>query len=452
MNLHSHLMRRAGFGTSPRELNEISSLPYEEVVENLLNPEMYPEIDPDINERYFGRSKAGTPWFYSMVKSPRPLVEKMALFCHHVFATGTEKAGWQMERQIDMFRQLCLGDLRSILIKLSQDPAMIMWLDNNENFKQAPNENYGRELLELFSMGVGNYTEADVKASTRSFTGWSFTTPIFPPNYVHWSEFAYKGNDHDSGKKTFLGEIGYFNGEDIVDIIVRQPATARFIARHLYTFFVEDEPSVASWNEIPPKNPEALDILVKAYLESDGEFRHILRVLFNSKFFKQSQFKRVKSPAELVSGVVKLIGVPKYPEERFSRFPSAVGTMGQNLMNPLSVEGWHTGQEWIDGGTLNTRINFAVNEIADPSQPGIQEICEQFCDENTNWSPSDFVDKCLAVAGPVSVDNETRQRLLRHAASTGDLQFSTVEQKEESKVRIVRMLQLIVSTREYQLG
>ena len=452
VSLHAHLMRRAGFGAGAEELEQLASRPYEEVVEDLLSPEKFHEDDLDVDDRYHGRTKIGSPWFYTMVKTRRPLVEKMALFCHHVFATGAEKSGWQMERQIDMFRRLGLGGLRNILVELSHDPAMIMWLDNNENFKQAPNENYGRELLELFSMGVGNYTEEDVKAATRAFTGWSFKTPIFPPNYVHWSDFVYKAGDHDDGPKTFLGKSGRFNGEDIVDLIVRQPATARFISRHLYTFFVADEPAVASWNETPPRDPGAIDILGNAYVESDGEFRHILRVLFNSDFFKESQFKRVKSPTEVVAGVVKLVGLSRYPDPRFGRFPSAIGAMGQNLMNPFTVEGWHTGPEWIDGGTLNTRVNFAVDELTDASQPGIREIVARLRDSGAPLPPPEFVDRCIQLAGPVAVEEDTRDDLLDYAESGGSLTFDTKAERADSDTRILRMLQLIVSTREYQFG
>ena len=230
---------------------------------------------------------------------------------------------------------------------------MIMWLDNQENHQAAINENYGRELLELFSMGVGNYTEEDVKAAAHAFTGWSFHTPIpggstreggFP------TAFLYRSSDHDKDSKDFLGERGRFNGEDVITIIIKQPATARFVSRHLYNFFVADEPAVASWNETPPQDPEAIDFLVRSYFDSGGNFRSILRDLFNAEFFKNARFKRVKSPIELIMGVIKLVDedLRSFPEHSFNRHGRS-GHMGQNLMNPLTVEGWHTGKEWIDG-------------------------------------------------------------------------------------------------------
>ena len=152
-----------------------------------------------------------------------------------------------------MFRRVGLSDMRTILTALSRDPMMIDWLDNQENHRTERNENYGRELLELFSMGVGNYSEDDIKSAASAFSGWSFTQPI--PGYPygqHHASFVYREEDHDDGVKSFLGEEGRFNGEDIIDIVVRQPATARFVARHLYNFFVADEAQVPAWNETGP--------------------------------------------------------------------------------------------------------------------------------------------------------------------------------------------------------
>ncbi|MCH8206193.1 MAG: DUF1800 domain-containing protein, partial [Chloroflexi bacterium] len=311
-------MRRAGFGATREELEDLASRLYEDLVEDLVHPERLPEVDADVVERYYvGEGVYVGTWMYRMVATKRPLEEKMALFWHHVFATGTSKNQHLLAsaNQIDMFRRVGLSDLRTILVELSRDPAMIFWLDNNENRKGEPNENFGRELLELFSMGVGNYSEQDIKNAARAFTGWTFTQPIplytqgyYPPSFIFLED------DHDDSEKTFLGETGRFNGEDIIEIIVKQPATAQFIARHLYNFFVADEPQVPAWEQVPPRDPEAIETLVKAYFESDGELRSVLRVLLNSDFFKEARFKRVKSPTELVTGVIKLVGTFQRPE------------------------------------------------------------------------------------------------------------------------------------------
>ena len=180
IHLFAHLMRRAGFGATREELDELAGKGYEDVVEELLHPDQFPEQDDhDLLRRYggaVGNGHYGGEWEHRMINSRRPLVEKMALFCHHVFATATEKSLEHVYDQIDMLRKFGLSDLRTILIKLSADPAMLMWLDNQENFKDEPNENYGRELLELFAMGIGNYTEQDVKECARAFTGWTVAT------------------------------------------------------------------------------------------------------------------------------------------------------------------------------------------------------------------------------------------------------------------------------------
>ncbi len=453
----AHLIRRAGFGADRDQLEQYVARGYDAVLEDLLHPERFQVRDGDALQRYYANPEGGIArdhWFYYMINSEAPLREKMALFWHQVFATGAEKVQHPLasQGQIEMFRQNGLSDLRAILTGLSKDPAMIMWLDNNQNLSDEPNENYGRELLELFSMGVGNYTEEDVKGATGAFTGWSFEVPLvdrkrygFPTNFLFREE-------HDGGEKSFLGNSGRFNGEDIIDMIVMQAATARFICRRLYDFFVADEPPVASWNETAPLDPEAVDMLVREYFESGGDVRAVLKVLFSSGFFKEAKFKKVKSPVELVTGVVKLVGTNRFPERRLGEIVRQSDAMGQSLMQPLTVEGWHTGLEWIDGGTLNARVNFAADEVNDPEKPGVRAIVERLASNGGALPPEEFADRCLNLTGPVEVDDETRESLIEYAESGGDLRFTTDEERDESESRIVRMLRLIVSTREFQFN
>ena len=459
--LTAHLMRRAGFGATREELETLAERDYEGLVEDLVNPERFPTVDEDVLERYYGwlegvqgKVWAGV-WIYRMVNSQRPLEEKMALFWHHVFATGVSKSDHPPSsiQQIRMFRRLGLGDLRTILLELSKDPAMIFWLDNNENHAGDPNENYGRELLELFSMGVGNYSETDIKMAARAFTGWTFDQPLgLYPCGFYPSKFSYREDDHDGSEKTFLGEEGRFDGEEIIDIIVRQPATARFVARHLYNFFVADEAQVPAWDTLPPRDPEAVDTLVKAYFDSGGDMRSVMRTLLNSEFFKEAQFQRVKSPVELLVGVLKLVDTNRFPDTNVMSYPTATAVMGQQLLNPPTVEGWHTGKEWIDGGTLNERVNFAVNQVADATKPGVQSIIERLEKDGGALAPSEFVDRCLDLAGPLEASEETREALLRYAESGGDLDMTSAGDGESARARIVRMLQLIVASREYQFA
>ena len=454
----AHLMRRAGFGTTRAELDALVAKGYEAAVDDLVNPERLPGIDEDIIDRYYGGE--GYPifasiWMYRMLNSQRPLQEKMALFWHHVFATGITKNQHVMAavNQIKMFRSVGMTDMRTILLELAKDPAMIFWLDNNENRNGEPNENWGRELLELFSMGVGNYTEQDIKDASRAFTGWTFEQPI--PLYPHGyypADFVYDAADHDDGEKTFLGNTGNLNGEDIIDIIVKQPATARFIARHMYNFFVADEPQVPSWNTVPPQDQPAIDTLVAAYLGSDGDIRAMLSALFNSDFFKAARFKKVKSPVELITGVIKLVGTFREPTPGILDYSGTAKLMGQQLFDPPTVEGWHTGHEWIDGGTLNERVNFAVNEVGDLSKPGISELVERVGAGGSACPPAELVERSLELAGPVEVSADTRAGLLRYAQAAGDLRFDTDDARQDSATHIGRMLQLIVSTREYQMA
>ncbi len=456
--LMSHLMRRAGFGATRSELEELVSRDYSEVVEELLHPEKAPLEDEDLLDRYCVGEAIGDwsgKWIHRMVNGKRPLSEKIGLFWHQVFATGWFKSEHHptMFNQIETFKSVGLSNLKTILMELSKDPAMIFWLDNCENHSNAPNENYGRELLELFSMGVGNYTEDDIKMAARAFTGWTFSQP--PPLYPYGnyaSDFQYLPDDHDDSEKTFLGETGKFNGEDIIDIIVEQPATARFISRHLYNFFVADEPQVPAWSIEPPRDPSAIDILSNAYFESGGEIRSVLRAMFNADFFKEAVSDRVKSPVELIASTVKLVGSHPNPSYHLSSLSAASGAMGQTLLNPPTVEGWHTGKEWIDGGALTERVNFAVNEVSNIDSPGVSDFVSRIRGEGDKVSPEQFVDKSLDLVGPFKVTSETHQALMEFAESGGDLSFDTDEDNDISDGRIVRMLQLIVASREFQFA
>lgn len=461
--LIAHLLRRAGFGATPEELDAYAAQGYAATVEALLHPEQAPEVEEDVVCRYYslGTLMEDSPtvwqgrWLYRMINTARPLQEKMALFWHGVFATGWHKSEHtpSMALQIDLFRRNGLADIKTILLDLSRDPAMLDWLDNSENHKDAPNENYGRELLELFSMGVGNYSEADIKMAARAFTGWTYAQPIpLYPYGFYPAHFEYRPDDHDDGVKTFLGKTGRFNGEDIVEAIVKKPATAKFLARHLYNFFVADEPQVPSWNQTPPQDPQAIATLTQAYFDTGGSLRAMLRVLFHSTFFKDARFQKVKSPAELVAGTMKLVGTYRFPEPGMLAMASASTAMGQNLLNPPTVEGWHTGKEWIDGGTLNERVNFAVNEFADVTRPGVQAIIARFQALGETLTPADVVEHCLALLGGLNASDSTRQVLLRAAQRGGPVSFATPEARQASASVIGRVLQLIVASKEYQFA
>ena len=380
--LMAHLMRRAGFGASRDELEQQNARGYEHVVEDLLNPGAANSMPDDVIRRYHvdmaemrELNSAGAYWLYRMVTTDNPLEEKMALFWHSLFATGYSKLNQAraLMNQIDTFRRNAMGDFRTILVELSKDPAMIIWLDNNDNHKGDINENYGRELLELFSMGIGNYTEDDVKECARAFTGWTLGNAeymatrasrdsIWPYSRISW-HFQYRDHDHDDGEKTFLGETGNFNGEDIIDIIVRQDATARFICTRLFQFFAADE--------VDADGEAVIDEMMASYFASNYEIRSVLRTLFNSDYFKSeaARFARVKGPVELVVGAVRLAGTYQEPTFGADQLARYTMYMGQGIFQPPSVEGWHEGAEWIDSGALVERVNFVGKELGDPANP-----------------------------------------------------------------------------------
>ena len=460
--LVAHLMRRAGFGATPAELDALTrDKTYEEIVDGLVNPEQFPELDETFIDRYYGGELVAVhvgKWLYRMVNTQRPLEEKMSLFLHHIFpvAWGKSEHGPSLYSEIAMFRRVGLTDMKTILLELSRDPAMLFWLDNNENHKDEINENYGRELLELFSMGVGNYTEDDIKAASRAFTGWTFRQPLsLYPNGHYPAEFMFITDDHDYEEKTFLGQTGNFDGEDVIDIIVRQPATARFISRHLYNFFVEDELQVPSWATEPPRDEAAIQQLSQVFMDSGGQMRTVLSALFNSDFFKNArQFKKVKSPTELVAGVLKQTGEFNEPKPGIFQFamttlngsliegPMAI--MGQRLMNPPTVEGWHTGHEWIDSGTLSERVGFVESQFEDISKPGVSDMVERI--GALDAEPSELVDRCLDILGGISVSEQTYASLIDYAGELRDIK------DEGGEVGAHNLLQMIASTVDYQFA
>jgi uncharacterized protein (DUF1800 family) len=347
-----------------------------------------------------------------------------------------------------------MGDYRTLLVELAKNPAMIFWLDNNENHKDAPNENWGRELLELFSMGQGNYTEEDVKECARAFTGWTVNNklPRNPYGRFLW-EFEYREDDHDDTEKSFLGKTGRFNGEDIIDIVIRQPATARFIARHLYNFFVADEVQVPSWQDVAPRDPVAINLLGDTFISSGYDMRATLRTLFMSDFFKDESvwYAKVKSPAELIAGTLRLIGDFKDPKPGITLLAEECNFQGQALLDPPSVEGWHTGAEWIDSGALLRRINFAADQVVKEDMPGVQSIIERMSHRG-ELNAEGLVDGCLDLMGPVKVEDQTRQELIDHVSKGESTNGNGNGSARTFSERVIGAMQIIASTREYQFG
>jgi uncharacterized protein (DUF1800 family) len=447
IELMAHLYRRAGFSATRDELEAAVARGYDAVVDDLVHPERQPELDYDLIHRFYPDFKEmrrietnQSHWLYRMINTKKPLEEKMTLFWHMLFATAFSKLNDARlsQLQLEMLRKHSMGDFKTLLLELSKDPAMIFWLDNQENTNAVHNENYGRELLELFSMGIGNYTEEDVKDCARAFTGWGFQHMVKngPYGRIVW-QFKFHPELHDYDQKTFLGETGNFDGEDIIDIIVRQQSTAQFIAKRLFLHFVSDQ-----------VDQEAVDELAKVFLATGGDIREVMRALLLSDAFRSEKtyFNKVKSPTEHVAGIERMVGDFRFPDPGIWKVAAEFIYMGQDVMNPPSVEGWHTGKEWIDTGILVERINFAAGQVADPNKPGVRAIIDRL-GASGELSPEEFVDRTLDLVGPMPVQPVTRTTLVNHVSKEGPLKFSDAAAADQ---RVTELLQLIVATREFQ--
>jgi hypothetical protein len=379
----AHLLNRAGFGGTPEQVTRVASMRMEAAVDELLNYERtpdgpFPEVDFSglwdayaallrarreradertlrdlvnqinrLNRQKFQELRAN--WIARMNQSSRPLLEKMVLFWHGLLVSGfpDTQVSEHMAIQLDLFRRMATGSFKELILAVSRDPAMLSYLDNNNNRKGRPNENYARELMELFTMGVGNYAEADVKEAARAFTGWTFVG----------NEFVFRRNQHDDGLKTFLGRTGAWDGTDVIDIIFEQPATARFLPRRL-------------WESFAYLGPEdsLLEDLAGLFRRSNWEIRPVLRAIFQSEAFYSENALRaqIKTPAQLVIGAVRLTGAA-IPELGLAR---AMDLMGQALLYPPNVGGWPRGQRWVNTATMLVRYNFS-NLLISGAMPGV---------------------------------------------------------------------------------
>jgi len=444
--LVAHLLRRAGFGCTYDQIEKLSLLEYDDVVDLLINPEYGPPEDQDLLDRYFIASveartarHADPQWTWRLAKSEKQLEEKIALFWHGLLAVGGIKLdhGLAMLEEIDLFRKYGLGKFETLLLKISEDPGMMYWLDNQNSHKDAPNENYGRELLELFSMGIdengeGSYTEDDVKTAARAFTGWA-SRPTPPPFFLgpFPMEFSFDKSDHDNTEKTFLGEKGNFNGNDIVNMVAKHPSTAKFICKRLYLYFVSE---TEDWDEI--------NKLAEVFLKNNGEIKKVLEAMFKSEHFKSMdiRFKKVKSPSDLVFGISRLVDKYKIPDLDSAELAINTLLMGQFLMNPPSVEGWHEGEEWIDSGSLIERINYASTEISNTSSYGVKRIIEIIKETNIT-EPDDLINRTLETLGYIQITDKTKGMIKEHLSKN---KFTNKEDK------ILDVLKIIVSTPDFQ--
>jgi uncharacterized protein (DUF1800 family) len=444
----AHLLSRAGFGGTEEQVQKVLKLGPKESVEWLLDfanssaEEQSSGDVPDLSSiqglgsnfrelrrRLVGKSPEQRKelmkqiqmanreaflatfawWMKRMAGGSHPLQEKLTLFWHGHFTTSfrEERMAMLMWEQNDLLRKMAAGNFGHLLHAISRDPAMLDYLNNNQNRKGHPNENYAREVMELFTLGIGNYTEDDVKEGARAFTGW-----------MHDGQtFIFNRRQHDGGVKRFLNHIGNFDGNDVLDIILEHPACPKFISSELFAYFVYPDPE--------PALVELMGHLLKG---SKYELRPLLKTMFTSRAFYSSDAigVQIKSPVQLVTGTVHMLGIaPPPPQMTFQ----ALTLMGQVPLMPPNVKGWPGGHTWVNASTMFMRYNAGVRLAQGKLELG------ELPDE-----PEAAVDVLVARLIQRPIETDKRQVLIDGYKSRKD---------PEQAVR--ETVQLIVSMPEYQL-
>ncbi len=473
----SHLLNRAGFGGTPEEIDHVMSLGLPRAVDWLLDfpdagadeqsqtdvPDLstidgLPRSFRDLRMQYAGLSPEQRKqlaqkfqaanrdallatiswWLKRMGNGPYPLQEKLTLFWHGHFTTSAkdERSSAAMWNQNETIRQNAAGNFRDFVRAISRDPAMLDYLNNSENRKAHPNENYARELIELFTLGIGNYTENDIKNSARAFTGWAHDG----------DDYVFRKFDHDEGTKTFMGRTGNFGGDDIIDIILMNAACAPYICSRIWTFFAYEDPE-----------PAMMQSLGQIFRESKFEIRPVLRTMLNSQgfFSARAMDTQIKSPIQLIVGTVKLLGI-KPPVAR-SVF-GALQQMGQVPLMPPNVKGWPGGRQWINTSTLFVRYNSSVILAGGGGQIGAvggrasgAKILKGLKPGGTigDYDPSKSTDGGDAGA----IVDDWVGRLIQRPIDPDKRQtlVDALGNKPTSNDSVKKMVQLIVSMPEYQL-
>ena len=380
----AHLLRRAGFGGTPDQVEELRKLGPKLAVEKLLafskddgtipNPHNFRPILENATNAGQARGQAINTlqgwWLHKMLTTTQPLKEKLTLFWHGHFATGLDKVrnAFMLEEQNELFRLFGLGRFDALVLEVSRNPAMLIYLDNAENVKGHPNENYARELMELFTMGVhGGYTERDVQESARAFTGWGLEKSSKGNiKYAGKPTFKFYPGKHDDGQKTFLEERGNFDGTDIVRMTAQHPSTARFITGKLWKFFVSEELPKATADE-----------LVKLWQDTGANLREVMRVILTSEKFyaTENRSSLVKSPIEYVVGALRSSAARPTPAQTIA-LVNQLESMAQIPFYPPNVKGWDGGLEWIADGTILARLGF-VGALAAGKLPGRDPSAEK---------------------------------------------------------------------------
>ena len=474
-----HLLRRIGFGASAAEFAAYQGQSLSEVIDSLLNYEQFPDdVDGNIGKPDYvsvttrGQFSPNTVVndarqreLFRMVHSRRPLQEKMALFWHNHFATAYSKingtygsvhatkmmAGRQGEipgnqrGQYELFRQKATGSFADLLFEVAKDPAMLVWLDGRNNTRQRPQENFGREVMELFTMGVGNYVEADVYAAARVFTGWTLQLAgdRAAPETSYY-EFVYNGNNHDTTAKEFTFAIypdggkviparsaaqGMQDGLDFILALTRQPATAHRLARRLYGFFI---------NELENPSDEVVSDLANTYMQNNYNIKAMLRRLFTAEYFFASEFQRYSWPVEFVVRAIKETG---WNGLSVDAAMTPLANMGQQLYEPPDVAGWSLGPGWFSTASMLARMNFAATLMGNQKFNIGRELVPY------RQSPERAVDYMLNRFNYAPLTPDVRDALLEYAGAGG---WSGSDAQLNSKG--AGLARLIVASGEYQFN
>jgi uncharacterized protein (DUF1800 family) len=490
----AHLARRAGFGATPQELAAYTRLGYSATVSRFVHfegaglevdaligrPNYAPVLPADQMAGFapnYRLSHARARWLFRMIYTKRPLREKMALFWHNHFATGwskiaadindleatrlmaavpsQDKAG--QRGQIEMFRRYGMGYFGDLLLAVSQDPAMLYWLDGRLNRKGTPQENYAREVMELFTMGVGHFTEDDVKAAARVFTGWNLNTvaagtlPFGSDNpRIYKYSFLYEPTRHDTDPKVFSfpiytrgaavnviparpAALGLRDGLDFLAALLRHPATADRLATKLYRFFVNDV-----------DDPPAANVAqIATWLQKTRfNMRTVMAKIFASPFFKEeaNEFACSRWPVGHVVGTIKSVGFS--PERPLSRAVQTLSNLGEDLYDPPSVEGYKAGLTWLNPSTMLTRANFVV-DLANRRRDALaDEIVAKGAP-----TPDALIDHCLQRLGPITVEPAVRDQLLAFVTSGSGTPWTG--SRDQLVRKVPGLIHLIAGTGEY---
>ncbi len=429
----AHLLRRAGFGFTESELDEYTALGFSDSVERLLN---YEQVDDSATEQRLAGMQldlnnvenARYWWLSRMLYTRRPLQEKMALFWHNHFVSAASKVRFAslLLQQIALFREAGLGNFEVLLRQVTRDPAMLQYLDNRENRKGAPNENYAREVMELFTVGIGNYTEEDIKEAARAFTGYTSNRE---------NVFLFDPAAHDDDPKTFMGSTANFDADDILANLVRHPATARFITGKLFRFFVNDSPSEST-----------SDRLASVFASSGFDIRAVVGdILRGPEFLSPAAYHgSVKQPVELVIGMLKALNVQNVAPD----LPQVVRKMGQDLLNPPDVSGWKGGVTWLNSSTLLERFNFADRVAGGRGldQPYFTDVAGQLGAHDLRTA-ADVVNHYLRLLVDSDVTPEARSALLDYLAADTSMEDGPLP---DDKVRST--LHMMMSLPTFQLA